>query len=185
MKNFSKKQRVLILIGAVLIAAIVIIAVAARVLGQTNRTPKNAAKSAFEAVYGCNYDLFTKSTIYCEDCRTELVLDVEGFLQNSVKPMFDEMRAELEESKSRYLVDSAKAVEFGAGSDGYAEGVRLLLADYPEANTEAIEKVAKVTIEFRWEYTVDGETVRGKDSDEFWCYRVKGKWYASPTSIDM
>ena len=50
MKNFSKKQRVLILIGAVLIAAIVIIAVAARVLGQTNRTPKNAAKSAFEAV---------------------------------------------------------------------------------------------------------------------------------------
>jgi len=168
-------------VGGLAVVSAIVIAVLGRTVWAVNARARNAAGEAFDALYACEYDRFVKATIYNETCQNRMKLDMTGFLQNNVKPMFDEMKQLMEQENTKYRRKATDAREYKPGEEGFSEGIRLLAAEYADTDTEAVERVARVEIEFEWQTEVsEGQKESGRDTETYWCFRVDGKWYACP-----
>ena len=85
-----KMRNIIIIPAAVVVVAAVAIAVIINVWFDKHSSAKAAANAAFDAIYSGQYDLFVESTVYNSDCQEKIGLEELGFLQSSIKPMFDE-----------------------------------------------------------------------------------------------
>lgn len=176
-KASGRKVFVVGLIALVVIAAIVL---CMNVFLTPNRSAEAAGKAAFEGIYKCDYDKFVKATIYNEKCQNALNMDISADLAE-IEPLFEEMKAWMDETGESYSVKKADAVEYDALHEKYAEGIELFKEAYDGVYDNLIEKVAVVTVEYTANYAdVTGEWVTEDDTEEYWCFYVDGGWYAFP-----
>lgn len=179
-----KMRNIIIIAAAVIAVAAVAIAVIINVWFDKHSSAKAAANAAFDAIYSGQYDLFVESTVYNSDCQEKIGLEELGFLQSSIKPMFDEAVEYLKEIDGKYTRTSSKQTVYEPGSDGFREGFALLSEEYPSVVETAIEKIACVEIAFRYSWFDETDKqFKGTDRDTIWCICVDGKWYAAPSLV--
>lgn len=173
-KNSSGKKNLFLWISAGLIAlAIVAYLVMHFWVNNMNRSPKTAAEYTFRAIYGFDYDTFMESSIYSDTAQKYLKMEVfdditqiEGEFQNS-RALADTYHLSIEK---------AAATEYNRTSEEYLKGITLLRTQNPEAKLEEISGVALVTIDYRMEFGDQNE----KGSENYWVYRIHGRWYCHP-----
>lgn len=183
-KKMSKLKKIGIITAAVVIVGALTAAILARTIWGTNSSAKMAASHTFDAIYGCDFDLFVKASIYNSECMPMLGLDLNGQLNNQIRPSFDQMRAYMEKTGESYKRRKATVEEFDRGDSRFETGLALMKEEQFDVYDGAIEKMARVVIEFDWHYMEGGKRVSGVDTEAYWCVRIDGKWYAWPGLIE-
>lgn len=179
--DFRRKVKIaLITVAALLIVTAIVLTILKFTIWSTHGSAREVCRVACESIYSCNYDAFTDATIYNDDCTEALGLELRGELQNSIKQEFESTKQLLKDSGVSYRAKKSHAEEYEPGSERFRTGIEKLLADYPEADTSKIEMVGYAEVELEGTYRGESGTYRETETEEYWCYRIDGKWYANP-----
>ncbi len=179
--DFRRKIKITVItIAALTVVTAIVLTILKFTIWSTHGSAREVSRVACESIYGCNYDAFTDATVYNEDCMVALGLELRGELQNSIKQQFDSTKQLLEEAGVTYRAKKSHAEEYKPGSDRFQTGIEMLLSDYPEADTSKIEMVGYAEVEVEGTFRDESGTYRETETEEYWSYRIDGKWYANP-----
>ncbi|MCQ2421965.1 MAG: hypothetical protein MJ064_03090 [Lachnospiraceae bacterium] len=142
-----------------------------------NRDPKGVAESAFAAVYGVDFEDFKKASIYNDACQKYLRMEMAWEI-DQIEKEFEVMKGESDAFSMK--INSTEVIEFQKGSEGYEEGIRLLLQSHAETLTTDISKVALANISYSLTYKDEEGEEKEDGVEEYWLYQIKGAWYAHP-----
>lgn len=166
-----------LLLGIVFVSGV--IALVMMIFCKPTRSPKAAAKAAFEAIYSCELEDFIEATIYNADCQKELGLNLAEDLTN-IETAFIEMEQWMKQTGETYNVRSVEVTEYDPFTEEYEQGI-ILFQNVYELRKSNITNVALAKLKVRANYKDEGgESVETTFDEEYWVYEVDGKWYAFP-----